>query len=858
MAQFEYWMTTDLKRGSSQVQVLHGQTFTQDNMGNRVGVVVLDGGEPATLNGTVTGYVIRADGGTVVVVGAVDGNKAYIDLPESAYAVPGQIQIAIRLVSGDAKTVLGAISAYVQRTATGTIIDPGHVIPDIDDLLAQIERMEQGTAAAEEAAENATAAVGAPFDETADYVYGDYVTHNGSLYMATEDITSGSPFNPGQWQKITVMDTVGTAVLYTSQTLPSAQRLQAAENIDALTKGWGQTLTADQKQAVRDKIGLPFIDWDTNWTDAQKAQARKNLNAADIGNIGPSEASSTAAAAHAKGSYLIYDGTLYQATADIAIGDTLATTGTGANIAQVTGGAMGEVADLKSAMGEIKNMAPLCVNVGYIDASDVIHGASSFVYSDYIPVMASDVISYTLRAGAGNPMIAKYNESKVLDISASVLGTGGSVTGSYTISSSGYVRISTRNDVVVVTLTRPGLITTVNSILHSVAHIEPMEKTLFSVYAADNVAGYLKANGTVTAHELYRTTPIGVKLANGAKVKYKLRILVNTLPVMCVYSDPDCTSLVSAVMGSDSDYVESEYTANTDCYFRFCYHTSFNDCYVIFDDIIPDNVRQAIGNGSENTKINVAIFGDSIFGNDGEICTYLAQYGLFSHVYNCAFGGTSVSNRTDSTSPYYWFDGVSLWTAITTGTTTNQDANVASLSVASQTHWATIKSLDFSTIDLIVLAYGTNDYTQGKSISDIITAYNSIFDMIRTAYPATRILVLSPIWRLISYDTATSSYVDSDTKTYEAGVTLRQIADGIIANCKTKRVSVFDGYSNVELAVQNVPTFFDNVTSGGDADQQTGIEVPPGSGQYYSGVHLNAAGNLMYAQIIHGLISTLF
>jgi hypothetical protein len=135
MAQFEFLMTTDLKRGSSQVQVLHGQTFTQDNLGNRVGVVVLDGGEPATLSGTVTGYVIRADGGTVVVVGAMDGNKAYIDLPESAYAVPGQIQIAIRLTSGSTKTVLGALNAYVQRTATGTIIDPGHVIPDIDDII---------------------------------------------------------------------------------------------------------------------------------------------------------------------------------------------------------------------------------------------------------------------------------------------------------------------------------------------------------------------------------------------------------------------------------------------------------------------------------------------------------------------------------------------------------------------------------------------------------------------------------------------------------------------------------------------------------------------------------------------------
>lgn len=244
MAQFEYWMTTDLKRGSSQVQVLHGQTFTQDNLGNRVGVVVLDGGEPATLDGTVTGYVIRADGGTVLVTGAVDGNKAYIDLPESAYAVPGQIQIAIRLTSGSTKTVLGALNAYVQRTATGTIIDPGHVVPDIDDIIAKMDEVD-------EAIDNAEAA---------------------------------------------------TAAANT-----------AAQNANNAT-----------------------------------------------GYIAVTEATSTASAAHAQGSYLIYDGKLYQATADIAIGDSLATTGEGANIAQVTGGAMGEVTSLKSAINliEITNQTP--------------------------------------------------------------------------------------------------------------------------------------------------------------------------------------------------------------------------------------------------------------------------------------------------------------------------------------------------------------------------------------------------------------------------------------------------------------------------------------------------------------------
>lgn len=115
------------------------------------------------------------------------------------------------------------------------------------------------------------------------------------------------------------------------------------------------TLTAQDKSDI---AGLVEADLAPVITNAEAATTAANTAAQNANNatgyIAVTEASSTASAAHAKGSYLIYDGNLYQATADIAIGDSLATTGTGANIAQVTGGAMGEVTDLKSATGALE------------------------------------------------------------------------------------------------------------------------------------------------------------------------------------------------------------------------------------------------------------------------------------------------------------------------------------------------------------------------------------------------------------------------------------------------------------------------------------------------------------------------
>ena len=154
---FETWYKTDLQR-PPQVQTIMGNTFTQDNLGNLMGVRVMKGNAEATLTGTVLGYVIRGDGKTVVINGTVDGNRAYIILPEAAYAVPGMITVTLRLVDGSAKTVLAAWAVNVQRSASGDIIDPGHVVPSLDELLAQIDAMEQGTAAANQAASAANTA----------------------------------------------------------------------------------------------------------------------------------------------------------------------------------------------------------------------------------------------------------------------------------------------------------------------------------------------------------------------------------------------------------------------------------------------------------------------------------------------------------------------------------------------------------------------------------------------------------------------------------------------------------------------------------------------------------------------------
>ena len=97
---------------------------------------------------------------------------------------------------------------------------------------------------------------------------------------------------------------------------------------------------------------MPYIDQITRGGTTYDIQdsATKAVAEAILPMIAYEELTTTATHAYTAGnSYFTLSGVLYKATADIAIGDNIITTGTGANATQVPGGVSGQVADLKSA-----------------------------------------------------------------------------------------------------------------------------------------------------------------------------------------------------------------------------------------------------------------------------------------------------------------------------------------------------------------------------------------------------------------------------------------------------------------------------------------------------------------------------
>ena len=202
---------------------------------------------------------------------------------------------------------------------------------------------------------------------------------------------------------------------------------------------------------------------------------------------------------------------------------------------------------------------------------------------------------------------------------------------------------------------------------------------------------------------------------------------------------------------------------------------------------------------------------------------------------NGAFGGTQVSVRTGASDNFRYFDGVNLVQALVTQTWTDQDSAASALS--SSYPWivnrlANLKAVDMSKVDCITMDWGTNDYTSGKTIAEIETAYNTVIDLLQQYYPSVRLLIITPIWR---YFGAKSDNENGDNKVYNVS-TLKEIATAIDSNSKVKRIESLQMYQKMPLSYNTADLYFDS----GDS------------------THLNTTGNKVYSQILIGKLRSMF
>ena len=233
-----------------------------------------------------------------------------------------------------------------------------------------------------------------------------------------------------------------------------------------------------------------------------------------------------------------------------------------------------------------------------------------------------------------------------------------------------------------------------------------------------------------------------------------------------------------------------------------------------YTNIMIANEKTAIAYGVTLNGAKIVNMGDSIFGlhfAPVDISTFISQ-ATGATCYNCAFPGTRAVTRSENIGKKK-FDLTTLVDAIISGDYSAQDAvREAATGSTDYDHLPTLESVDFSTIDIITLSYGTNDYggdvvigaVGNGNASTFIGALQEAIGKLETAFPQARIFVCTPIYRSWHNE---STYENADTRQNANGDTLLDFVEAVGMISKAEYVPEIDNhYIGINAATRTIYT----------------------------------------------------
>ena len=176
-------VTINLEAGSIYRSFKKHTIGTADSAADRFGIRVKRGDDDVDLTGcSCYGYFRDPQGNNIALTsqGTIDGNVAYVTLPQACYNYEGQFTLAIKLIGSGVTGTMRIVDGVIDNTNTGSAVAPTGAVPTYSEILSQYDAMVAATAAA-------NGCTAETFDATKAYKAGKYVINSGTLYRLTAD-----------------------------------------------------------------------------------------------------------------------------------------------------------------------------------------------------------------------------------------------------------------------------------------------------------------------------------------------------------------------------------------------------------------------------------------------------------------------------------------------------------------------------------------------------------------------------------------------------------------------------------------------------------------------------------------------
>lgn len=235
---------------------------------------------------------------------------------------------------------------------------------------------------------------------------------------------------------------------------------------------------------------------------------------------------------------------------------------------------------------------------------------------------------------------------------------------------------------------------------------------------------------------------------------------------------------------------------------------------VIYKLSLNDSEKKEEGKEYDLSEKTIVSFGDSIFAGIPSIAQYLSE-ATGATVYNTAFGGClmSLDNR-------HWdeFSMCSLTKSIINENFQSQDSMLES-DIEWPGHFfynlATLKSINFNKVDIITIAYGTNDFAVGQNMNDLNNKYDVYsfegalrysIENIKNKYPHIEIVLCTPIYRF--WLNNNNEFIDDSNTHVINGQKLTDFVQRVKEIGNEYNLLVIDNYYRLDINQRNCDNYF--------------------------------------------------
>lgn len=839
--------------------------FSKDNLSNQINVKLYVGPNEYAGGGTVTATVIRSDGNTVPVSGSISGNVASVTLIEPCMDVPGQMQVFIRLTSGNVKTTIFAGVFTASRTETDTIIDPGTIIPSITELINQIDAAIDSIPADYS---TLLGSVAGTYSASKTYAVGDYVWYNGQLYRCSTAITTAEAWTAAHWTSAVISDDV-TGLK------------------SAFDKILNNKLIIDFIKGKRIKTNIDPIDFTTIDSHANSAYVLIDCAAGDVFTLTGQSANSN----YALWTFCASDGTiLSQAGNQITLNnaeieapsnaakllvDVLATQdyflysghslpvrlsaiedeidAANAEIAENSEKINGNTEDIESIKNAVTGVDTLHPDVlhGFYNSNTGAFVSNNEFYSYNIEVEENEEYYLTGRvakdAGFCLSLLLDENDQIVQVIHKGSYSEQQTVTDEYLRIPEGVVSLTLTSNATETFALKKVVYYDIDEIKNDINDINTeLEENTADINANTEDIAAIKSilsnteTQTPTVLNGFFNANTGAFVEYSGFYSYKIDVTQDEEYYLTGRVGQDIGLCLSLLLDDNEQIVQVIHRGNiteqqsvVDEYLRIPEGVAYltltsnkSDLFalkkVVYYDI--DSINRDVNSFASFLPFRgkkIVNFGDSIIGNYSaptDVSTYLANL-TGATVYNCGFGGCRMGKHSDT-----HFDKFSMYqlvNAMVSNDWSAQDTAVAETGWGMPSyfpnHLATLKAMDWSTVDMITIAYGTNDWT-GLYLDKESDPYDTgrfagalryCIEALYQNFPHIKLCLWTPIYRFFLEG---GEYVsDSDSENYveqAIGYSLPDLVDKEIAVAKDYHVPCIDNYYNLGMDRYNRSYYF--------------------------------------------------